>query len=52
VWRVEDTARAQFGVDSLETFVATQAETAVRHIALGYPYDGPPDGQVSLRQNA
>jgi regulator of protease activity HflC (stomatin/prohibitin superfamily) len=52
VWRVEDTARAQFGVDSLDTFVATQAETAVRHIALRYPYDGPPDGLVSLRQNA
>ncbi len=60
VWRVEDTARAQFGVDNLDTFVAIQAETAVRHIALSYPYDGPPDGlydglpdgQVSLRQNA
>ncbi|MFY9930310.1 MAG: SPFH domain-containing protein [Streptosporangiaceae bacterium] len=68
VWRVEDTARAQFGVDNLLTFVAIQAETAVRHIALSYPYDGPPDGsydglpdgpydrlpdgQVSLRQNA
>jgi hypothetical protein len=52
VWRVEDTARAWFGVDSLDSFVATQAETAVRHIALSYPYDGPLDGQISLRQNA
>jgi len=52
VWRVQDTAQAWFGVDSLETFVATQAETAVRHIALSYPYDGPAVGQLSLRQNA
>ena len=52
VWRVEDTARARFGVDSVDTFVVTQAETAVRHIALSYPYDGPPDGPLSLRQNA
>ena len=52
VWRVEDTARAWFGVDSLETFVATQAETAVRHVALSYPYDGPAVGLLSLRQNA
>jgi regulator of protease activity HflC (stomatin/prohibitin superfamily) len=52
VWRVEDTALAWFGVDSLDSFVGTQAETAVRHIALSYPYDGPLDGQISLRQNA
>jgi regulator of protease activity HflC (stomatin/prohibitin superfamily) len=52
VWRVEDTAKAQFGVDNVATFVTTQAETAVRAIALRYPYDGPLGGELSLRQNA
>ena len=39
VWRVEDTARAVFDVDDYETYVATQIETAVRHLASTYPYD-------------
>jgi regulator of protease activity HflC (stomatin/prohibitin superfamily) len=39
VWRVEDTARAVFDVDDFETYVATQSETAVRHLASAYPYD-------------
>lgn len=33
VWRVEDTAKAVFDVDDFETYVATQSETAVRHLA-------------------
>jgi regulator of protease activity HflC (stomatin/prohibitin superfamily) len=39
VWRVEDTAKAVFDVDDYETYVATQSETAVRHLASAYPYD-------------
>jgi hypothetical protein len=39
VWRVEDTAKAVFDVDDFETYVATQSETAVRHLASAYPYD-------------
>ncbi|MBN2112672.1 MAG: SPFH domain-containing protein [Acidimicrobiia bacterium] len=39
VWRVEDTAKAIFDVDDFETYVATQSETAVRHLATAYPYD-------------
>jgi regulator of protease activity HflC (stomatin/prohibitin superfamily) len=39
VWRVEDTAKAVFDVDDFETYVATQSETAVRHLASTYPYD-------------
>jgi regulator of protease activity HflC (stomatin/prohibitin superfamily) len=39
VWRVEDTAQAVFDVDDFETYVATQSETAVRHLASAYPYD-------------
>lgn len=39
VWRVEDTAQASFDVDNFENFVLTQAESAVRHLALSYAYD-------------
>jgi regulator of protease activity HflC (stomatin/prohibitin superfamily) len=39
VWRVEDTAKAVFDVDDVETYVSTQSETAVRHLATRYPYD-------------
>jgi len=39
VWRVEDTARSVFDVDDVESYVATQSETAVRHLATRYPYD-------------
>jgi regulator of protease activity HflC (stomatin/prohibitin superfamily) len=39
VWRVEDTAQASFDVDNFEAFVLTQAESAVRHLALSYAYD-------------
>ena len=39
VWRIEDTAQATFDVDNFETYVLTQAESAVRHLALSYAYD-------------
>ncbi|RZQ60079.1 SPFH domain-containing protein [Amycolatopsis suaedae] len=52
VWQVEDTAQALFEVDNFVQFVAIQTETAVRHIANGYPYDAHADGQLSLRDNA
>jgi regulator of protease activity HflC (stomatin/prohibitin superfamily) len=39
VWRVQDTAKAVFDVDDFESYVATQSETAVRHLASAYPYD-------------
>ncbi|HEY2207095.1 MAG TPA: SPFH domain-containing protein [Pseudonocardia sp.] len=52
VWRVEDTARAVFEVDSFVAFVQTQTDTAIRHIATTYPYDGAGDGVLSLRENA
>ena len=52
VWRVADTGKALFGVDSFSSFVAIQAETAVRRVAGGYPYDAHGDGKLSLRENA
>jgi regulator of protease activity HflC (stomatin/prohibitin superfamily) len=48
VWQVEDTAKAAFGVDNLNEFVAIQAETAVRQIASEHPYDDH-EGGLSLR---
>ncbi|MGW6573217.1 SPFH domain-containing protein [Streptomyces sp. NPDC054945] len=52
VWRVEDTARATFEVEDFTEFVETQAEAAVRHIAIEYPYDAHEEGGLSLRGNA
>ena len=52
VWHVQDTAQALYSVDDFVTFVANQTETAVRHIASGYPYTSPREGQLSLRDNA
>jgi hypothetical protein len=52
VWQVADTARAVFDVDDFKEFVAIQAETAVRHIGMAYPYDARETGKVSLRENA
>jgi regulator of protease activity HflC (stomatin/prohibitin superfamily) len=51
VWRVEDTAQAKFDVDNYETYVTTQSESALRHLASLYSYDdGEPD-EATLRSN-
>ncbi|MEW1826618.1 SPFH domain-containing protein [Streptomyces sp. NPDC088196] len=52
VWKVRDTAQATFEVDDYTEFVATQTETAVRHIAIEYPYDAHDEAGLSLRGNA
>lgn len=52
VWRVVDTAKAEFDVEDYEEFVKIQTETAVRHMASEYPYDSYEDGVHSLRANA
>ncbi|GGM53278.1 membrane protein [Longimycelium tulufanense] len=52
VWQVADTAQASFEVDDFVTFVETQTETAVRHIATTYPYDTHTSSGLSLRENA
>ena len=43
VWRVDDTARASFDVENFEAYVLTQAESALRHLALSYAYDNLED---------
>ncbi len=52
VWQVADTAKALYAVDDFPQFVATQTETAVRHIASAYPYTSHREGELSLRENA
>lgn len=56
VWHVEDTAMALFDVDDYETYVATQSETALRHVASVYAYDHGSDDdgddtEITLRGN-
>lgn len=50
LWQVVDTYDASFEVDNYEEYVSMQSETAVRHSAGSYPYDGD-DESVSLRRN-
>jgi regulator of protease activity HflC (stomatin/prohibitin superfamily) len=52
VWQVQDTAKAIYAVDEYVSFVATQTETAVRHVASSYPYDSRGADTLSLRENA
>lgn len=51
VWQVADTAKAIFGVEFYEQFVHVQAESALRHVAMSYPYDSTEAGEISLRGN-
>jgi hypothetical protein len=48
-WKVVDTAQAVFQVDQYERYVTLAAETAVRKLAMSYPYDTHDDNQLSLR---
>lgn len=48
VWKVANTAHALFEVDDYEEYVTTQSESAVRHLASAYAYDGGED-EVTLR---
>ncbi|HJE52610.1 MAG TPA: SPFH domain-containing protein [Tessaracoccus flavescens] len=48
VWQVADTARATFAVEHYEEFVAVQAESALRHVAMTHPYDNDAT-EVTLR---
>ncbi|MGF1428011.1 SPFH domain-containing protein [Kitasatospora sp. LaBMicrA B282] len=52
VWQVSDTAKAVYAVEDVVAFVATQTETAVRHVAGSYPYDARGAERLSLRENA
>jgi exonuclease VII large subunit len=48
---VEDTAQAKFDVDNYESYVTTQSESALRHLASLYPYDDGEENEPTLRSN-
>jgi len=52
VWRVTDTARALFDVESYQQFVDIQVETALRELASHYAYDHAEVEEETLRGNA
>ncbi|MDF1838797.1 MAG: SPFH domain-containing protein, partial [Planctomycetota bacterium] len=60
VWRVTDTAKAQFDVEDYEHYVRVQIEAALRELAKTHPYelhtgDGeavPEEGTTSLRSDS
>ena len=49
VWQVADTARAVYGVDDYPAFVSIQSESALRHVAMGHPYEATQGEATSLR---
>lgn len=51
VWRVVDSAKAIFDVETFGEFVAIQSETALRALASRYPYDIYESEAQSLRGN-
>lgn len=52
VFKVIDTAKAQFDVDNYEEFVEIQSETALRHVASRHPYDNFHGEGISLRSHS
>jgi regulator of protease activity HflC (stomatin/prohibitin superfamily) len=48
VWKVVDPFKAEFDVDAYLNFVTVQSESALRHMATQYAYDGE-DHEVTLR---
>jgi len=51
VWRVQDTAQAMFDVENFQTYIQTQSESALRHLASLYAYDNGEDNESTLRAN-
>ncbi len=49
VWRVNDTGQAAFDVENYESYVQTQSETSLRHLASSYAYDHGEENEVTLR---
>lgn len=52
VWKVTDTAEANFEVDDYLNYVHVQSESAIRHLATSYPYDNSEEeNELSLRSS-
>ncbi len=51
VWSIDDTAEAVFEVDDYLSFVTIQSESALRNMAISYPYDQHEGDQIALRSH-
>jgi len=51
VWSVDDTAEAVFEVDDYVSFVTIQSESALRNMAISYPYDQHENDEIALRSH-
>jgi regulator of protease activity HflC (stomatin/prohibitin superfamily) len=51
VWSVDDTAEATFEVDDYISFVNIQSESALRNMAISYPYDQHGSDEIALRSH-
>jgi regulator of protease activity HflC (stomatin/prohibitin superfamily) len=51
VWKVVDSAEALFEVEDYLRYVAVQSESALRAVAVQYPYDSHKEGELSLSQH-
>jgi len=51
VWSIDDTAEAIFEVDDYNSFVNIQSESALRNMAVSYPYDQHGSDEVALRSH-
>ncbi len=51
VWKVFDTAEAEFEVKDFINYVHMQSESAIRHLAMAYSYDGTDGEELSLRSS-
>ncbi len=49
VWYIADTAQAVFDVDSYESYIRIQSESALRHLASRFAYDHGEEAEVTLR---
>jgi regulator of protease activity HflC (stomatin/prohibitin superfamily) len=48
VWRIRDTFKSLFEVDSYEIFIKTQTDSAVRKLAASFPYDHFEDERATV----
>lgn len=51
VWKVQDTAEAEFEVENFTDYVHMQTESAIRHLAMAYSYDDTEGEEISLRSS-
>lgn len=50
IWQITNAASAVFNVDNYKSFISTQCDSAIRHVARSYPYDVSSSGdEQSLR---